>query len=63
MPVSIGIPDPAYIAVAIMLTLLVLTPWALWEAEQLRISVQQQWRAMVARSQRRDILAKVQQAR
>jgi hypothetical protein len=38
-----------------MLALLVLTPWALWEAEQLRISVQQQWRAMVARSQRRGI--------
>jgi hypothetical protein len=28
----------------------VLTPWALWEAEQLRVSVRQQLRTMVSRS-------------
>jgi hypothetical protein len=52
---SIAIQDPAYIAVAIMLALLVLTPWALWEAEQLRVGVRQQLRAMVSGSQQRDI--------
>jgi hypothetical protein len=52
---SIGIPDPAYIAIAIMLALLVLTPWALWEAEQLRVNVRRQLRAMVSRSQRHDV--------
>jgi len=44
--------DPACIAVAIMLALLVLTPWALWEAERLRASISDQLRAVMSRSQR-----------
>ena len=36
--------DPADIAVAIMLALLVLTPWALWEAERLRVKLLHRYR-------------------
>ena len=42
--------DPAYEAVAIMLALLVLTPWALLETERLRTSLRHQFRAMPSRS-------------
>ena len=47
--------DPAYLAVAIMLLLLVLTPWALLEADRLRARLWQrhQLRAVLLRSRRR----------
>ena len=43
--------DPAYLAVAILLLLLVLTPWALLEADRLRIRLLQrhQLRAVMLR--------------
>jgi hypothetical protein len=44
--------NPAYGAVAIMLALVVLTPWAFWEAEQLRASLRQQRRAVPPKSRR-----------
>ncbi len=50
-----GFADPAYLAVAIMLLLLVLTPWALLEADRLRVRLWQrhQLRAVLLRSRRR----------
>jgi hypothetical protein len=50
-----GFADPAYLAVAILLLLLVLTPWALLEADRLRVRLWQrrQLRAVLLRSRRR----------
>lgn len=50
-----GFADPAYLAVAIMLLLLVLTPWALLEADRLRMRLWQrhQLRTVLLRSRRR----------
>jgi hypothetical protein len=50
-----GFADPAYLAVAVMLLLLVLTPWALLEADRLRMRLWQrhQLRAVLLRSRRR----------
>ncbi len=50
-----GFADPAYLAVAVMLLLLVLTPWALLEADRLRVRLWQrhQLRAVLLRSRRR----------
>jgi hypothetical protein len=50
-----GFADPAYLAVAIMLLLLVLAPWALMEADRLRVRLCQhhQLRAVLLRSRRR----------
>ena len=47
--------DPAYFGVAILLVLLVLTPWALLEADRLRVRLWQRYPLRVAppRSQRR----------
>jgi hypothetical protein len=46
--------DPAYLAVAILLLLLVLTPWALLEADRLRVRLWQrhQLKAVMLRSRR-----------
>jgi hypothetical protein len=50
-----GFADPAYLAVAILLLLLVLTPWALLEADRLRVRLmhRHQLRAVLLRSRRR----------
>ncbi len=50
-----GFADPAYLAVAVLLLLLVLTPWALLEADRLRVRIWQrhQLRAVLLRSRRR----------
>ena len=46
--------DPAYVEVAIFLALLVLTPWALLEADRLRVRLWQRSPLRVApRSRRR----------
>lgn len=49
-----GFADPAYLAVAILLMLLVLTPWALLEADRLRVRLMQrhQLRTVPLRSRR-----------
>lgn len=46
--------DPAYLAVAVLLLLLVLTPWALLEADRLRVRLWQRHhlRAAMLRSRR-----------
>jgi hypothetical protein len=50
-----GFADPAYLAVAILLLLPVLTPWALLEADRLRMRLVQrhQLRAVLLKSRRR----------
>jgi hypothetical protein len=47
--------DPAYLKVAIILALLVLTPWAILEADRLRVKLWQrhQLRALLLKSKRR----------
>ena len=46
--------DPAYLAVVVLLLLLVLTPWALLEADRLRVRLWQrhQLRTVMMRSRR-----------
>ena len=50
-----GAADPAYLEVVILLLLLVLTPWALLEADRLRVRLWQrhQLRGVLLRSRRR----------
>ena len=47
--------DPAYLRVAVILAVLVLTPWALLEADRLRVRLWQrhQLRALLIKSRRR----------